>query len=240
MNFETGSALADFQQSLFEKLQRNQSITPVELSRLEGNYWIKAAETMAPNNLVIRHYCLIDIIKKQPGHFTQIFNQINKLSYSTMNKGRIYAEGYSYWNYIKPFLNLYSKILSQNVLICIINEIDQNFFATSYPRGNLRYPAPFGDLRNVPLDPELQTIQPIVGFCNRGCVLKKSETSYTIYGWPVGLNPHVPAKNYDINIVNGSPEGFKFYTGYDQKYPSIILEWADMLNPRRIFSFFKW
>jgi hypothetical protein len=121
----------------------------------------------------------------------------------------------------------------------MIDEIDRSFFATSYQRNSLRYPAPFGDLRDIPLEPVLQSMQPIVESCNKGCVLKKSDTSYTIFGWPVGLNPHIPAKTYDINIMNGIPVGFTFYTGYDKKYPSVISEWADILNPKRIFSFFK-
>jgi hypothetical protein len=81
MNFDTGSKLASFQQNLYEKLQSGQSVSPAELSRLESNMWVKAAEILAPSNLTVRHYCLIDAIKKTSKHFNHILNQVNKLSY---------------------------------------------------------------------------------------------------------------------------------------------------------------
>jgi hypothetical protein len=121
-----------------------------------------------------------------------------------------------------------------------ISEIDANFAKTAYLRGSVKYPAPFGDVRDVPLDSELQNL-PMLYTSIIGHIYKKSETYFTIRAIPVGLNPHVPVNNYDIQInAAGIPQGFVFYTGYDKKYPSAISEWADILNPKRIFSFFKW
>jgi len=242
MNFDTGSVLADFQQNLFVKLQNGQQVSAAELSRLEGNYWVKAAETLAPSNLVVRHYCLIDIIKKRPAYYNQIMNQIAKLSYASVGTGRIWSESYSYWQYVKPFLSLYFGTFPGIVtnLPAIISEIDANFAKTAYLRGSVWYPAPFGDLRDVPLDPDFQNL-PALHSALIGPVYKKSETFYTIRAIPVGLNPHTPVSNYDIQInASGIPQGFVFYTGYDKKYPSVISEWADILNPKRIFSFWKW
>jgi hypothetical protein len=121
----------------------------------------------------------------------------------------------------------------------IVREIDTNFCSTSYKRGLLWYPAPFGDLRDSPLDYALQQDAERDSICTEGCVEKRSSTSYTIKGWPIGLNPHIPICTHDINIVNGIPEGFIFYTGYNKKYSSVIDEWADILSPRRVFSLFK-
>lgn len=245
MNFDTGTTLADFQQSLFDKLQENIPITPAELSRLEGNYWVKAAETLAPSNLVVRHYCLIDLIKKNLGHYKQIVAQINKLTYASKSNDRIWAEGYSYWLYTKSFIvQYYMKIIPHNdvryyYLSEVVSSIDKNFLATAYLRGSIWYPAPFGDLRDIPLEPELQNNKEPSPSCSIGCVSKTSDVSYTIQGWSVGLNPHTPSHTYDIKIIDGIPLGFVFYNGYALKYPSIISEWADILNLKRIFSLFR-
>jgi hypothetical protein len=124
-------------------------------------------------------------------------------------------------------------------MLDVVKEIDASFCATAYNRGSVWYPAPFGDLRDFPLEEEFQHSIENSHISTRGCVMKRSSSFYTIKGWSVGLNPHTPDRTRDINIVGGIPENFIFYTGYDRKYSSVIDEWADILSPRRVFSFLK-
>ena len=241
MNFDTGTKLADYQQDIFTRICNNQPIPPSTLSRLEQNYWVKAAETLAPSNLVVRQYCLIDMLRNYPINYNRIRGLVDKLSYASHKSGRIWSEGHSYWCYVKPFIVKACTSTKPRLtgMMSVVEEIDTGFCATAYNRGSVWYPAPFGDLRDAPLGDEFQKVVDNNHISTKGCVMKRSSSFYTIKGWSIGLNPHTPARDRDINIVGGVPEGFVFYTGYDKKYSSVIDEWADILSPRRVFSFFK-
>jgi hypothetical protein len=152
----------------------------------------------------------------------------------------MWSEGYSYWLYVKPFIIKYYEIFSntRSTLISVVSEIDQNFYRTAYLRGSVLYPAPFGDLRDVPLEPAYQQPREDINFIS--CAnLQKDGNVYYIQGLPIGLNAHVPYNSRKVSIINGVPVDFVFYTGYDKKYPTRSSEWKDLLRIRRFTSLLK-
>jgi len=230
MNFQSASSLADYQEDLFNRFKKDEDLTK-ELSQLEGNMWVKTAEHIAPSNLVIRHLCLIDLIKKESSYKSRIMRLLEVLSYS----GLIWAEGYSYWLYTKPFIEEYSKVFG-SIYFTMIEKINSGFQVSAYTRDKKLYPAPFGDLRDTPLEDDLQGYVE-VDSCSRAIVFKMMHR-YSIKSRPIGLNTHVPKSSYDIRIENGKPVDFKWYEGYDKKYKNKKDEILDSLNPKRIISIF--
>ena len=242
VNFETGSSLADFQDALYQRLFTGGTVSSTELTRLASNLWVRTAAVTAPGNLVVRHYCLIDIITKQTNYFSAIENQIRRLTYwksGASNLFLLWAEGYSYWRYTKPFLQMYTERLGK---IFIIDRVDLGFQKTAYLRGTATnytlYPAPYGDLRDEPLEPALQdrakiehdvTITPVKRFSLR----------YDITGLPIGLNAHIPMVDSTVRIVKDIPTPFTWYTGYNNKYPNKAAEAMDVFNIKRISSLFS-
>ena len=73
--FETGSTLADFQDDKFKDYLEGGAATKEEMRRLERNLWVRTADKLAPGNLVVRHYCLIDLLSGKPRHERRIFDQ---------------------------------------------------------------------------------------------------------------------------------------------------------------------
>jgi hypothetical protein len=59
-------------------------------------------------------------------------------------------------------------------------------------------------------------------------------SQYVITAMPIGMNDHIPKSDYTINVINGIPDNFKFYEGYDKKYRSQAEESLDLLDPIRI------
>ena len=60
-NFEYGSSLADFQDQKFKDYKAGKKWNSEEETRFKKNLWAKTACVLAPGNLPIRHYCLIDL-----------------------------------------------------------------------------------------------------------------------------------------------------------------------------------
>jgi hypothetical protein len=222
------------------------TVSGAVIKELETNLWVNAAYTLAPNNLVVRQYCLIDLFKRSTGNFNKISSLLNTLSYASFNPTqlKIWAEGYTYWLYTRDALDLWVARFSPVQMIPIrqlINSVDQGFVYSSYYRNGVLYPAPFGDLRNVPLDINLQMGHSIV---SNTCkivtqTVTKGVVTYTINPRPLGLNTHVPGRVSKVAIVNGVPQPFTFYTGYDSKYESKGMELLDLINPKRILSLFR-
>ena len=48
------------------------------------------------------------------------------------------------------------------------------------------------------------------------------------------MNTHIPKDNYTVKVVNGIPEGFIFYTGYNNKYKNKAEEIKDLMDPKRL------
>ena len=229
MNFEHGSSLANFQDELFARYNSGAKITPAEIHRLESNKWVSLANYLAPNNMVVRQYCLIDLITNNPKNEKKIVSLANKIG-----PDHVWLEGYSYWLYTKPFLEKYQEKFGTAEMQTFINEIDSNFIKTAYLRDGKLYPAPFGDLRDVPLEDSLQNNTPSAEISIG--IITKNNDAYSIKAAPLGFNLHTSAKGTEIKIVDGRPKNFVFYEGYDQKYKNFFQELLGMLDGRRLFS----
>lgn len=232
MNFEHGSSLANFQDELFARYDSGAEIHSVEIHRLESNSWVSLAYFLAPNNMVARQYCLLDLLGNNPKNEKKIMSLVNKIG-----PDHVWLEGYSYWLYTKPFLEKYHERFGTAEIRDFIKDIDANFVKTAYLRDDKLYPAPYGDLRDVPLEDSLQheipSLKASVG------IITKNDNAYIIKASPLGFNMHTSEKAAEIKIVDGKPENFVFYEGYNQKYQNFFLELFDMLDVRRFFSFLQ-
>lgn len=261
-----GTELAVFQDKLISKLSDTNFDNPSAplvtidddkcneylIKQMEKNLWVKLSSRIAPNNLALRHYCLIDALSGVPNNFKNIMKLIDALSPKSLN-GRLWLEGYSYWVYSKVALELYCKVFKKfhrcRVYIplkLIINEIDTCFQKTSYIRCGSLYPAPFGDLRDFPLQDHLQdtkvsipnlTIYPVKKMDYESKYQK--DTCYDIKKSLLGFNSHTPHYGEHIKVESGIPLGFRFYTGFNDKYISSWDEIKDMLRPDKIVSALK-
>jgi len=240
MAYEYGSKLAQFQDMLITKVKAGGSITREETLRLMNNSWIDWAAKTAPNNLVVRQWCLIDISNGSETNKARIEKICDTLAYVGRTASPIWAEGYSYWRYTREALDLYVARFNNVFVTNFITVVEQNFMMTGYIRNNMLYPAPFGDLRD----------QPIVGNPSvylkdnfAGPVQKKGDY-YDVASWPLGFNAHIPSAPYKIQIINGLPyvmtssgtKPFTWYQGYDKKYDSKWAELWDQFNWNRIKS----
>jgi hypothetical protein len=149
----------------------------------------------------------------------------------------VWLEGYSYWLYTKPFLEKYNEKFGTAEIQKFIEDINSSFVKTAYRRGDKLYPAPYGDLRDVPLEDSLQheisSIEASIG------IVTKNNDTYFIKAAALGFNMHTPETGAEIKITDGRPENFVFYEGYDRKYKNSFLELLDMLDIRRLFSFLQ-
>jgi hypothetical protein len=215
-----------------------------QLRDMQRDLWIRTSSVLAPNNLVIRQYCLIDIFSNSVKNKSKIKSQLDSLSYTSYNLDkRIWAEGYSYWLYVREALDLwidkFKRTTNLTDVQSLISDVDFGFQSTAYLRNGIFYPAPFGDLRDQPLHESLQASHvmksarcKIVSFC-AGATVK-----YYIKANPVGLNTHVPKNDSTITIVDGIPKPFTFYHGYDKKYDNTFCEITDTISFQRVMSLF--
>lgn len=249
-NFTWGTKLAVEQDELLTILNQG-NIIPLRTAKvLEKNIMVKIASIIAPGNLVVRQWCLIDIIKKSPDHKDKIIKMMDLLSYKGTCDYRLHSEGYSYLVYIMNILNKWIAQFESSADLSelkeILHKINFGFYMTSYLRNNIFYPAPFGDLRDVPLGPEIPDISKLIkdsaNVINISNIkLVKSNDgliTYYVKAIPLGFNNHIPKKNYSVNIVDGYPNGFEFYIGYDKKYKNKFYEFIDTFDIRRIISLF--
>jgi len=235
-----GTILVEYQDSLLAVYKTGEKIPKVIVNNLETNTWIKTANKIAPNNIVIRQHCLIDLINGTTEHYDDVLRNVKILSHD----GKIWLESYSYWEYTYVFLRVwvekFSSVSDMGELSSLIEGIKTGFVKTSYRRDSLCYPAPFGDLRDEPLNTELQ----------KQCYINKDRVTtysiitinrfddyiqYTIKPIPVGLNTHIPKNMFYVEVRNGLPN-FKFYTGYQNKYTNEEEELLDILNIERVKS----
>lgn len=241
-NFQNSGQLADFQTKLLQDYIEGKLITDESIQKLERNAWVKAASEIAPGNLVIRQYCLIDILKNNLCHAKNIYRLLNRLSYG----GQIWAEGYSYWIYtldlLQPWVIKFNGVIIQDI-IEMITQIHRGFLNTAYYRNGVLFPAPFGDVRDHPLVNQ-PLIKPVIDDCTVSIVTrvklsnvdpKNSDVVYKIKGKPIGLNHHIQKDDSRTLILSGKPD-FKFYEGIDKKYNSKEDELKDLFDIRRITS----
>lgn len=225
--------LAIMQDKLLGEYRKGaRKISSQQMSDLENHVWVALAKRLAPNNLVIRQYCLIDLFKGRPEKISSISKLLKILSYDY----KIWAEGYSYWLYTKDALDLWIVAFKDSHIEENMKKIDEGFIKTSYLKGHTWYPAPFGDLREVSLVDQISHTSAI---CTLGPVgFQKNGQSYvyTIKAKPIGLNTHIPKDDYALTIKENSPINFKFYQGYNLKYKNKAEELADTFSIKRIRS----
>lgn len=251
-----GTKLATFQTNWIKKLQKRfvnsefvsdeqleeEQVVAKEMSK---NIWVKIARKVAPNNLVLRQYCLIDILNRSPDNYDKIYKLISQISPVSPN-GRLWLEGYTYWLYCKTVLSMYSEFFENkhrcNISIplsLIIVEIDNCFQKISYSDYlNVLYPAPFGDLRKTSLENHLQDEKMCIPNLSIYPVKKMSNESvkYEVKKSLLGFNTHTPDRTYKAKIGEVMIENFKFYHGFENKYSSKFEEIKDTFIIDRVFS----
>lgn len=240
LTLEYGSKLADHQDNLIQRYKKGEEFKPGVLDSLKNNIWFKAAEPTTPGNLVIRQWILIDLISKKDTYREKIGWEMSLMS--TPYKGtRLWSESYSYWLYTRHFIEEWLKLFEKenDSIQLIMNQIDTGFVMSAYLRGDTWYPAPVGDLRDRPLANNLQHLcrnRPKGRAGLVGWIIKNDTTFYKVYGRPLGFNLHVPIDTLEVKVFDGSPLNFKFYEGYDKKYPNPEKEIEDMMDKRRLES----
>lgn len=235
MNFKNGTALAKQQDEYLKRYLNGGFFSKKEINEMENNLWVKTAYKLAPSNLVVRHYALIDLMIKSPQHVEQILNQMKTLTYNSKSELKLWAEGYSYYNYTNDVLDEWCKLFSRVAYESGINnlkyQIDKGFIATAYKKKGVLYPALFGDLRNEPLCPYLQVDRTPKSITINNVEMHYEELTqtyiYIVKGKPIGFNTHIPKDNSISSVVFGEVTGFKFYEGYDKKYKNKLEELID-------------
>ena len=250
MNFMWNGKLWQFQQDLFDSyVAGRRSFSKDEIDYLKANLPIKIARWLAPSNLVIRHLCLLDLMSKECSFVSVIKELVDILAYNKKNKRvNIWAESYAYWaGDTRPFLIEWVKAVNLSGidledLKATISEINNNFRRTSYERNGVSYPAPFGDVWDCPLEDALQqpkdkgNVLPVVRVCDP--IIKISTK-------PIGFNMHTDTVEKPYDTTTGIPidmetdKPFKFYKGYEEKYPTKWSEIKAMLSIKRFLSAFK-
>ena len=249
-SFDT-TALAVLQENYEAVYKQGRTLTPDQLSDLKKHVWVILAEYLSPSNLVLRHWCLIDLFSNYPDHADKILKMIDTLSYKEDNNGmRVWAEGGYYFWYTMVILQLwmdkYSHLqMNSTVQIGrILDKVSKGIAETAYLRDGQWYVAPFGDVRNSPMGAmdigiDLKNIhqQPsaIIAVISR---INNEPITYKLKAKPIRLNLHIPKDDYIVSVINGIPIGFTFYDGWDKKYKNKWAEISDMLSLKRLLSFF--
>ena len=242
LNFKNSTALAIRQDMLFytylKTYKQQDTIDKKEVKRLKSNSWVKIAAHIAPGNLVIRQWVLIDLYTRTPAYKDKILKMLRLLSYGE----KTWAEGYSYWLYVKGTLFMWIEAFKGTTDVSeiehLIKEVEGGFVKTAYKRGKVLYPAPFGDLRDQPLDSHLQQ-GGVEDSCNISVINVSNINSirvYDIQARPIGLNHHIPKYSETVIVINGHPVNYKFYNGSSKKYSSKTAEYLDLFDKKRILS----
>jgi len=243
-NFKNGTALAIQQDTYLKKYLAGEKISIKEISDMEQNLWVAIASKLAPGNLVLRQWALIDLFRGSAWHREDIQKMMDILTYKEKGPYKIWAESYSYFNYtldvINPWIERYQEHYDMSVIKDIIEKTEQGFIATAYLRDGVWYPAPFGDLRDAPLNPDLQIPHPMKTIAISNVIFNYAESDeiawYSIGGKPLGLNTHINKDSCVVSIIKGNPMHFKFYTGYSNKYANYWEEFRDTFSWNRILA----
>lgn len=216
MNFEWDGALASRQDRIAQLLKDGAPIPAAEYAMLAKNAMVRIAAVLAPCNLVVRHYCLLYVIERKPGYLKKIILQCKIISYESCC---LWAEGYSYWCYTRNMLELVRA--ANDWIDCFILLQDHWFQMTAYGRAGILYPPPFGDVIDEPMQSQALEdqawIYPVVYI---------DSFTYHIHARPVRFNLHTEAVDREYKIADGRPVGFKYYEGYQKKYPT---KWSEIL-----------
>jgi len=219
MLLEYVTKLKSFQEEITQKIKNKEEISAKELRRLKGDFWLYIASKIAPSHLVVTQWCLIDIIEKKDRYHFKIEKILDILAYENISTSPIWAEGYSYWCEVKKVLYLYLESVKNTYIKALIIAIDTNFRVSGYFRNKVLYPAPFGDLKNLPLE-GTHFIE--VDMVNIGPI-DKAKDNYFIASWPIGLNTCIPRDDYWIQIQKGYP-GYSYNGDIWYDYPWYSIE----------------
>lgn len=243
-NLKNSTALAVQQDGYIALLNEGGTLSEKQIKDMQDNLWVATANKLAPGNLVVRQYCLIDLAKKAPINKDKIFRLVNLLTYNEPGGYKTWAEGYSYFMYtmmmLGPWIAKFEATNDLTVLKKQIQSVKDGYVVTSYLRNGAWYPAPVGDTRDGPMDKELQVTHSYtsieVSSINFNFDADSGNIEYNIAGKPVGLNVHIPKDDYTVVVREGVPIGFHFYEGYNKKYKSSWEELKDTFSPKRLKS----
>lgn len=238
INLRHSTELVRFQTKTLADYNNGVIPAPEVLKKMKNNLWVAAAAKIAPSNIVIRQFCLLDILEGEGKRHNEIYNIIDILS--GKSDKRIWLEGYSYWVYTRDFLDVWIKKFDNERIKELITQIDEGFILTAYFRNGKYYPVPMGDVKDTPLAQELQNKCNLIDNVEHGNVRRKrisfNEIDYIIKSAPIGLNIHVPLTDHLVQVINGTPVNYKYYTSINDKYPDNAAYAADVLHPKRIKS----
>ena len=206
LNFKKGKTLAVQQDNYLSRYKAGEKLSPKEISDMEQNLWIALASKLAPSNLILRQWALIDLFRGSAWHKEDIQKMMDTLTYKEKNSQKIWAEGYSYFNYtldvINPWIERYQEHYDMSGIKDIIEKTEQGFIVTSYLRDGLLYPVPLGDLRDIPLKTYLQISHEFKTRAVSNVIFNYVESDdivwYSVGGNPIGLNTHINKNTYTI------------------------------------------
>jgi hypothetical protein len=229
LNFKTGYPLAEMQDRLLAGLAAGQPISARDLQEMEANLWVDLAEELAPGNLVIRQFCLIDLARGTATREGRIWRQLNILGgLNGRREEQLWLEGYSYWLYTKAALVPYLARFPSPRITQFMQRTEEKFRLASYRRSDGRlYPVPMGDLWDGPLENHLQNpsgVPASVRFANVSKYTLNGAVYYQVWSNPVGFNLHTPDETRSLRIYQDRPYAFAgpawvYYQGYAAKYP---------------------
>jgi hypothetical protein len=248
-NFKNSTALASQQDDYLAMYFAGKKLSSKEISDMEQNLWVATAAKLAPGNLILRQWALIDLFKGSADHKEVIQEMMDTLTYKEKGTYKIWAEGYSYFRYtmaiINPWVEKFNSQYDLSEIIEIIEKTNEGFIVTSYSRNGVLYSAPFGDLRDEPLSPDLQIPHDMKTIAISNVIFNYTSSDYTgsngrvwysIGKRPIGLNTHINNNDFVTGIHGGFPVKFKYYTGYNNKYKNSWEEFKDTFNPDRILT----
>jgi len=236
VNIRNSTELVRFQTRVFNNYKQGILPSNDTLKQMRENVWVIAASKTAPSNIVIRQWCLLDLLDDKDNHKNKIYDMVNLLSYK--KDSRIWLEGYSYWLYTREIFNDWLIKFGDDRINNLVIKIDNGFVKTAYLRGSIWHPAPFGDLKNIPLSQDLQEKCKVKDNAIAGIVIMKKNI-YEIKSYPIGMNIHIPVNDAKIEIIDGKPANYTFYTSIQNKYPDNVTYINDVLNTKRLNSIEK-
>lgn len=230
-----GTETAEFQEMLITRYleQGPTKLSRKEKRKLNNNVWINLANKTAISNLTVRNLALqlaYGVSKNLLETNVRLYRQVHLLS----GHGQLWAEGYSYWMYTVKALGM---LTYENSMVDynknIIPRINLNWIKSGWLDGDYLMPAPFGDLRDYPLNGDKNDLD-----LNFDCAFfAKKGNKYHIKPYPIGFNSHVETQEKQLKIIDGGVVGdFKWYDGYENKYIGKIEEVKDYLDRKRLKS----
>jgi hypothetical protein len=259
--------LADYQKDVCERIvagTMSESQRKQAYWKLRRNPWLLLSGFFAPGNLLLRAWCLLDLLENRPKHARKINAMLYLLSYN----GTMWAEGAYYWLYMREILDIWVQAFPftcmQLDISGLINRIHGNMVALTFKRSDgVWCAAPYGDVRDdtdtthyplgygylqrghdIPREISCGpvTMECLYGICPiLGGTAETVTLRYIITARPIGLNQHIPKNNYTVYVINGSPDGYAYYAGNTEKYTvngtySLWRELADVFAWKRIVS----